>query len=127
MQYKDILIQRNIEKSNEALEVAEESLENNRLTTALNRMYYAIFYTVTALAYKYGFTSSKHASLMGWFNKKFVYMDKVFEPKIYKIYENAFMLRQESDYEAMYNPNIEQAKELFKDAKKFIETVRKII
>jgi len=34
-EYKDILIQRNIEKSDEALEVAQESLVNNRLTTAL--------------------------------------------------------------------------------------------
>ncbi|MCL2312891.1 MAG: HEPN domain-containing protein [Firmicutes bacterium] len=127
MQYNDILIQRNIEKSNEALEVAEESLEKNRLTTALNRIYYAIFYTVTALAYKYDFATSKHFKLMGWFNKKFIYEDKFFEPKIFKIYKNAFMLRQESDYEAIYNPNLEQAKELLKDAKKFIETVRKII
>ena len=42
MQYSDILIQRNIEKSDEAIAVAEESLANNRLTTALNRIYYAI-------------------------------------------------------------------------------------
>ena len=127
MQYSDILIQRNIEKSDEALEVAKESLEKNRLTTALNRIYYAIFYTVTALAYKYDFTTSKHYKLMGWFNKKFINDDKIFASEIYKIYRNAFLLRQESDYQTMFNPNIEEAKELLEKAKLFIETVRKII
>ncbi|MDR1327291.1 MAG: HEPN domain-containing protein [Heliobacteriaceae bacterium] len=126
-QYKDILVNINIEKSDEALEVAQESLENNRLTTALNRIYYAIFYTVIALAYKHNFETSKHAKLMGWFNKKFIYTDKIFDPKIYKIYENAFMLRQESDYETLYQPDIEQAKSLLADTKTFIKTVRKAI
>ncbi len=127
MLYNNILIQRNIEKSDEALKVAEYSLENKLLTTALNRTYYAIFYTVTALAYKYDFATSKHSKLMGWFNKKFIYEDKVFDITISKIYRNAFMLRQESDYEAMYVPNIEEAKELLEKTKLFIEVVRKII
>jgi uncharacterized protein (UPF0332 family) len=126
-EYNDILIQRNIEKSDEAMLVAQESLENNRLTTALNRTYYAIFYTVCALAYKHNYATSKHASLMGWFNKKFVNEEKVFDKEIFQIYYRAFSLRQESDYETMYTPNFNETKELLEDAKVFIDVVRKII
>jgi uncharacterized protein (UPF0332 family) len=126
-QPNDILIKREIEKSDEALEVAQESLDKNRLTTALNRIYYAIFYTVTALAYKNNFVTSRHTKLIGWFNKKFVYTEEIFTPEIYKIYKKAFDLRQESDYETLYTPSSEETKELLADAKVFIEAVKKII
>ena len=43
----------NIEKSDEAIEIA---LNRN----ALNRIYYAVFYTITALAEKNDFKTSKH-------------------------------------------------------------------
>ncbi len=122
----NILVQRNIEKSDEALKAAQCSLENKLLTSTLNRIYYAIFYTVTALAYKYDYATSKHSKLMGWFNKKFINEDKMFDRAIYKIYENAFNLRQESDYETLYEPNIDEANELLEASKKFIKEVEQL-
>lgn len=126
-QHKDTLIKVNLEKSDEALKVAQESLDNNWLTTALNRIYYAVFYTVTALAAKYDFKTSKHATLMGWFNKKFIHEDKIFDKELAKIYRNIFVFRQKGDYDIILAANAEQAKELLADAKVFIETVRKAI
>ena len=126
-QYKEIFIKINLEKSDESLKVAEYSVENQLLTTAFNRIYYSIFYVVMALAEKNDFKTSKHASLMGWFNKKFIFEQKIFDKSIYEIYEHAFLSRQKGDYDTTYTTNIEQAKELLTDAKKFIETVRKII
>ena len=126
-EYKDILIQRNIEKSDEALVVAQESLVNNRLTTALNRIYYAVFYTVSALAEKHDFKTAKHSKMMGWFNKKFIHEDKVFNKELSKIYDKIFQFRQRSDYNNEYPADIEKAKELLADAIVFIEAVRKTI
>ena len=126
-EYRDILIQRNIEKSDEALEVAQESIDKNRLTTALNRIYYAVFYTVSALAEKHNFKTVKHSRMMGWFNQKFIYEDKFFDKELSKIYQNIFQFRQKGDYDAEYPTDIEKAKELLADAKIFIETVRKAI
>jgi uncharacterized protein (UPF0332 family) len=126
-QPKDILIQRNLEKSDEAFRFAQIAVNENALTTALNRIYYTIFYTVSALAYKNDFSTSKHAKLMGWFHKKFVHEDKVFDRETYKIYEDAFSYRQDSDYDALYKPDLEKVKELLANAKVFIEVVRKVI
>lgn len=52
-----------IEKSREALYDAEIAIENNRLDNAQNRIYYSIFYMITALAYKENFITSKHKNL----------------------------------------------------------------
>ena len=126
-QYKDILIQRCLEKSDEALISAELNFNNNLLMTTLNRVYYAIFYTVSALGYKHGFVTSKHSKLMGWFNKKFIFEDKIFDKKLTKIYSDAYKLRQENDYQHMINPNKKDTENILSDAKIFIETVRKVI
>ena len=123
---KKILIERWLEKSQAAIKAADDSIINNNLENALNRIYYAIFYVVMALAQKENFNTSKHANLMGWFNKKFVFEDKIFDPKLFEIYKDTFEYRQDSDYDAMYKPNLEEVKTLLADAKVFVATVRKV-
>ena len=39
---------------------------------AVNRIYYGLYYAVTALAIKHRFETSKHLQLIGWFNKEFI-------------------------------------------------------
>ena len=124
---KDIFIKINIEKSDEALRIAELSIGENAIMSAFNRIYYAVFYTVSALAVKNDFTTSKHTKMMGWFNKKFIYENKIFDKELSKIYRNIFLFRQKGDYDTEYPTDIEQAKELLADAKVFIEAVRKVI
>ena len=124
-EFTEILIKVNIEKSDEALEIAEYSLSKNKLMTALNRIYYAIFYTTTALAQKHDFRTSKHITLFQWFNKKFIYEEKIFDENLSKIYKKAFQFRQKGDYDFYYKPDLEETKKLMSDAKIFIETVRK--
>ncbi|MDR1326886.1 MAG: HEPN domain-containing protein [Heliobacteriaceae bacterium] len=125
--HKDILIERWFEKSDDAIKTAELNLEANLLTSALNRIYYGIFYVVMGLAEKHDFKTSKHAKLMGWFNKKFIYENKTFSPEIFEVYKLSFAHRQNSDYDAMYTPDLETATRLLADAKKFIEEVKKVI
>jgi len=126
-EYKDILIKRCLEKSDEAMKYAEIALHDKALMTAFNRIYYAIFYTVSALARKHDYITSKHTSLMGWFNKKFIHEDKTFGKNLNEIYRVAFDLRQENDYEDDVLPDIDKATELITDAKAFIKIVRKEI
>jgi uncharacterized protein (UPF0332 family) len=126
-EHKDTFIKINIEKSDEALRIAELSISENAIMSALNRIYYSVFYTVTALAVKHDFITAKHTQMMGWFNKKFIHEEKIFDKELSKIYRNIFLLRQKGDYDTEYPANIDQAKELLADAKVFIEAVRKVI
>jgi hypothetical protein len=126
-EHKEILLNINIEKSDEALKIADYAIREGALTTALNRIYYAVFYTVSAMAIKHDFITSKHAQMLGWFNKKFVYEEKIFSTELGGIYKKTYQFRQRSDYDTEYPTDIEQAKELLADAKVFIKAVRKEI
>ncbi len=125
--HKEDLINIAVEKSNQAIKSAKDNIENNNLETAQNRIYYALFYIVTALAYQNDFITSKHSQLKGWFNKKFIYEDKVFEPEMIEIYNELYQFRQKSDYDLGYTPDIETVQESLVDVIKFIEKVKKKI
>ncbi|MDR3048613.1 MAG: HEPN domain-containing protein [Elusimicrobiota bacterium] len=124
---KDEIIKLAVEKSKKALNNAETNIKNSAFENALNRIYYAIFYIVLALAYKYDFRTSKHSALMSWFNKKFVYEDKIFDNKFFDTYEQAFEYRQRGDYDMQYTPDIETVNKLMSEAKVFVDTVIKVI
>ena len=122
---KELLIKVNIEKSDSALRAAEMLIRENLLESALNRIYYACFYTVTALAEKHDFKTSKHSAMLGWFNKKFIYEEKVFDKVVYQVYESTFKFRMKGDYDALFVPSLEETTALLEDAKLFIDTVRR--
>ena len=69
---RDTLIRYRIEQAHEAIEEAELSISHNKLKMAVNRIYYGMFYILSALALKYRFKTSKHQGLIGWFNKNFL-------------------------------------------------------
>ena len=126
-EYKEIMIKVNIEKSDEALRMVEVSIKEHAPFTALNRIYYAIFYTVTALAEKHEFRTSKHSNMMGWFNKKFIHEDKVFDGELLQTYQDAFKFRQKGDYDSRYIASIDIVEELLPRAKEFIQKVKTVI
>ena len=126
-QNKDIIINKAIEKANNAFIDAKENYKNKRYETCQNRLYYAIFYIVSALAYKNDFITSKHAQLMGWFNKKFIYDEKIFDSKLLAIYKEAYTNRQLSDYDFMYQPDSDDILMMIDDVKMFIETIKEYL
>jgi len=71
------LIQYRLNQADETIELTKFLLESKKLGIAVNRIYYGLFYALTALALKYGFETSKHGQLIGWFNKEFVLSKKV--------------------------------------------------
>ena len=67
------LINYRLSQSEETLSDALLLIESGRYRSAVNRIYYSVFYTLLALGLKYQFETSKHAQLVGWFNKNFVH------------------------------------------------------
>ena len=91
------LIRYRIEQAKETAKEADLMLQNNLLRGAVNRIYYAMFYMLLALALKYEFATSKHGQLIGWFNKNFI-KNEVFDKEYGKILREAFDFRQQGDY-----------------------------
>jgi uncharacterized protein (UPF0332 family) len=92
------------------------------LVLAVNRIYYGMFYAVSALALKHGFTTSKHKQLIGWFNKNFV-KDKKVDRKFGEIIRDAFDRRTAGDYDDWVTFSKEEVTSLFEGMKEFIHTV----
>ncbi len=98
MANKNSLIDYRIERAKQTVIEAKFNFENGFLNLTENRVYYAMFYAVSALALKYDFVTSKHSVLKGWFNKEFIFTKKI-DTFYYKIYNRAFERRQEGDYD----------------------------
>ncbi len=126
-QHKETFIKISLEKADEALESAMLNIENNLLTAAQNRIYYSIFYAVSALGYKEEFITSKHGQLLGWFNREFVHNKKIFTIDMLKIYKEAYENRTKSDYEFSWKPKKEELIIDLEEAKKFAAEIKNYI
>ena len=69
---KKSLIEYRIKQAVETSEVAELLFRKELYPTALNRIFYSVFYCMLALAIQFNYKTSKHAQLIGWFNRNFI-------------------------------------------------------
>jgi uncharacterized protein (UPF0332 family) len=120
------LIKYRLNRANETLEEAKFAIDNKRYLLAANRIYYASFYAVSALAIKHEFKTSKHAQLLSWFNKNFVKNETV-EKRLGKFYLDAFEMRQESDYEDFVVIDKTSIDEKLKIASEFIDKISELL
>jgi uncharacterized protein (UPF0332 family) len=126
-QHKNFFIENFSKKAEDTLVDARINIENERYNNALNRIYYSIFYSVMALGYLEDFVTSKHKQLMRWFNKKFIFEEKVFNARVYEIYKEAYENRQESDYSIYFTTSKIEVEENFENAKMFVSSVKEYI
>jgi uncharacterized protein (UPF0332 family) len=123
---KNVLINYRIDRAKETMKDAKMAIDNFSYHTAENRIYYAIFYIVSALACKYDFATSKHKQLMGWFNFNFI-KTNVFPTDLQKIYRETFDNRQESDYADMVEFQKEEVELHFQNMQKFVLEIENYI
>ena len=123
---RDQLITHYVEKTEKTIEDVEFFIENEKFSVAVNQIYYGTFYILSALAIKYQFSSSKHAQLIGWFNKNFVKENKV-ERKYAQYIQEAFEKRMKGDYEVLVSFSESDVKDLFKKIKETICEIKKLL
>ena len=123
---RHVLIKYRIEQAHEAIEAAKILIDNNKLKSAVNRIYYGMFYILAALALKHKFVTSKHQGLISWFNKNFL-KEKKIDRKYGVILHDAFDNRSDSDYGVMIKFDKDEVLESFADMKDFISTIEDYI
>jgi uncharacterized protein len=79
-----VLVVIRLEKAHEAASDADFAISGERWLTAVNRIYYAMFYATSALALQNNFSTSKHNQLHGWFNQQFI-ATGLLEQRLYKM------------------------------------------
>jgi len=120
------LINYRIEQSDEAIKDAQVSIKNNRLRMAVNRIYYAMYYIVAALALKNRFKNLKHKQLLGWFDETFI-NENIVDKKYGKMLNEAFKQRSEGDYGIFIRFNMKEVLGLFDEMKEFTRKIKQLI
>ncbi len=123
---RQILIDYRLEQARETIKLTEFLIDSNQLNVAVNRIYYGMFYAVTALAIKHKFETSKHKQLIGWFNREFV-LRGLLHPKYGKILRNAFQNRTKGDYDAFITFEKEEVIEMQNEMIDFIDSIEKLV
>ena len=123
---REILIKYRFEQARSTIEVVRLLIDNNKLPTAVNRIYYGIFYSLLALGLKYKFETSKHQQLIGWFNIKFIHTKKI-DIRYGEILRNAYKNRTKGDYDTFAEFDIMDVELMYKEMMEFIDKIEEFI
>ncbi len=123
---RDRLVEHRLSKALEAADHVEFLMANGMLALAVNRIYYGMFYALSALALKNGFTTKKHGELIGWFNRTFVKERKV-ELKMGRLLRSAFESRSVGDYDDWVEFSRDEVSEMLSGMREFIGEIKRLI
>lgn len=94
------LIAYRLQRAREALDEADLLLDRNHINTFVNRVYYACFYSVTALLLTRDLSSAKHSGVRSMFHQHFVKTGLV-NMELGQNFDKFFDNRQKGDYADM--------------------------
>jgi len=120
------LIQYRLAEAKDTQSDVELLISHDRHRAAINRIYYSMFYSLLALGLKYEFETSKHAQLIGWFNKTFI-QSGLIEKKVGKIINKAFNRRTKGDYDSYIEFDMETIIEMYEEMKDFNSAIERFI
>jgi uncharacterized protein (UPF0332 family) len=120
---RNALISYRMQQAFDTIELAKFLTNSQKLVIAVNRIYYGMYYALTALALKNSFETSKHGQLIGWFNKEFIASKKL-DAKFGKILRNAYQNRTKGDYDAFVTFTQEEVEPMLEEMVIFIEIIQ---
>ncbi|MEI6049806.1 MAG: HEPN domain-containing protein [Bacteroidota bacterium] len=123
---RQAIIDYRIEQAKGLIKEIENLINSGSLLFAVNRIYYGMFYMLTALALKNKFETSKHQQLLGWFNKTYIY-DEIIERKYGEYIRKAYKNRISGDYDTFIEFKNDEVLEMFEELKDFINTIDNFI
>jgi uncharacterized protein (UPF0332 family) len=125
-QDRHILIRYRIEQAEETISLAKFLLENGKMAVTMNRIYYGMFYALSALALKDSFETSKHLQMIGWFNKNYVLTNKTNEIHG-KALRRAFQNRTKGDYDVFVTFEAEEITTMITEMESFINEIKRLV
>jgi uncharacterized protein (UPF0332 family) len=120
------LIRFRLKQAAETISDVQLLMDNNRLRSAVNRIYYGMFYSLLALALANQFETSKHSQLIGWFNKNFI-NEGLIDARYGKSVNRAFNKRTKGDYDTFVDFEKEIVIEMFTEMQEFIAMIESYI
>jgi hypothetical protein len=91
------LVRYRLARARESIAEAVLLFANDHVRTAVNRLYYACFYAVSALLLAEGYSSPKHSGVRALFDQHWIVPERL--PKhMGRLYRRLFDARQKGDY-----------------------------
>lgn len=116
-----------LQRAKETLDTAKEIFKRGKdYTSANNRAYYAIFYTIRAVLAIEEVDFKRHKDVIAYFNKNYI-NNNVFPKMIGRKIAQAQRIREDSDYDDNYMPSYEKTEQQIKTAEELIALVENYI
>ncbi len=117
------LVQYRLEQASEALTAAELNSANGLERSAVNRAYYAMFYSVLALLATRQAETSRHSGAIAQFDQFYV-KPQLFSQELSRSLHQAFLHRQAADYGTEQHLSKDAIQTLLTHAREFVAAVQ---
>lgn len=124
--HKETLIKYWMEKAQESLESAKSEYKADRLSPAVNRIYYACFYAASAVMRSRGRMYKKHKGIRSAIHRELI-NGSVLNADWGHFYDEVFDSRQRGDYQPMVKFESEQVRGYIDQAKGFLKEMEKLL
>lgn len=123
---RNAYVQNRIETAYKTLDAAKVLTENGFWNSAVNRLYYSVFYAVNAILVKHEIITQSHSGTKSQFSLHFIKTGKL-DKKYGKLLAELFDWRQKGDYENLYEFNSESVLPLLDSVLDMIQQIEKEI
>ena len=115
-----------MDKAHEALKAARSEQEAGRLVFAVNRAYYACFYSASAVLLTRGETFTKHTGVRGALHHSLVKSGEL-DSSWGRFYDLVFNARQRGDYQELVEFSSEETEELLLQSEQFVSAMNMLL
>lgn len=120
------LVTLEMEKAKRTLAEAESLEEGGFWNGVANRLYYAVFHAVNVLLIKDGHAVNTHVGSHAMFNLYYI-KTKILDSEYGRLYNQLQTMREESDYNCIYDVEPDELKERMEPARRLIATIEDMI
>lgn len=120
------IINYRLKRSEETLNAADMMINAEEFHSAVNRLYYACYYALSALLIKYKIDAGTHHGLKSRFGEHFIMTGRI-EKKHSIFYSQLFNSRNEGDYDDFVYFDLESVMEYRTKADDFLRVIKETI
>ena len=120
------LVALELRKARETFEEIEILTAANHWSGAANRLYYAVFHAVSALLINDGYSVNTHNGSHALFNLHYIKTGKL-SIEYGRLYNQLQTMREESDYNCVYEVEPDELRQRIEPARQLIEKVEQMV
>lgn len=120
------LVTLELKKAHETFEEITILTTANKWSGAANRLYYAVFHAINALLIHDGHITNTHKGSHAVFNLNYI-KTGILSIEYGRLYNQLQTMREESDYNCVYEVEADELRERIEPAQKLIEEIERLV